>query len=76
MPLNPEQYLPGQLKQDQPGAQPETPSETPPATPPAAPAQRSEGAKPAEVASSSAPYSAGPRHDLDQLFKSASGSRD
>jgi membrane protein required for colicin V production len=79
MPLNPEQYLPGQLKQGQPGAQPETPSETPPAAPPAAPAapaQRSEGAKPAEVASSSAPYSAGPRHDLDQLFKSASGSRD
>ena len=51
LPMNPEQYLPGGLKQEtQPGAQPETPGEAPPAetAPPAAapPDQRSEGATP------------------------------
>ena len=86
MPLNPEQYLPGQLKPEgQPEAQPETPSETTPGapvtptTPPVAapaPGQRSEADKPAEVASAPMAYGAGPRHDLDQLLQSANGSRD
>jgi membrane protein required for colicin V production len=52
MPLNPEQYLPGQLKPEaQPEGQPEAPSDTQPANPvpaPAAPApgQRSDAEKP------------------------------
>ncbi len=88
MPLNPEQYLPGQLKPEgQPEGQPgETPPEGTPAAPgtpatpaePAAPApaQRSEAEKPAEVASSPTVYGPAPRSDLDQLFENASGRRD
>jgi membrane protein required for colicin V production len=55
LPMNPEQYLPGGLKQEaQPGAQPETPGEAPPAetAPPAqaSPDQRSESTTPAPAA--------------------------
>jgi membrane protein required for colicin V production len=66
MPLNPEQYLPGQLKPEaQPEGQPEAPSDTQPANPvpaPAAPApgQRSDAGK--------APFG--------YLLESARGNRD
>lgn len=50
MPLNPEQYLPGQLKPEAPAeGQPEAPPDTQPAAPPAAapaPGQRSEAERP------------------------------
>src|SRR5512135_2706732 len=59
MPPNPEQYLPGGLKpetapggsSETPGAAPGSPSDTAPAAPP--PDQRSEAAKPTELAASS-----------------------
>jgi membrane protein required for colicin V production len=82
MPLNPEQYLPGQLKPEgQQEGQPEAPAETPPGTsaPPAAapaPGQRSDAGQPTKVASSLTAYDAAPRPDLDQQFESAGGSRD